>query len=542
MSNTPAPRLQTREVLNDAVRARAQRARQTATTEKDSISTNPFAVIMYNPALDPEQKKAEIAKLATAASTREECEARDKAITEFSEHINAVCEEMQREIMALTDTETFAELQQIYDELNGTLDEWGGMVKPFTDMLAGIHKLRTNDKTTDAYREIQTDKSAREERERRRDLLRREFDTIEINIQAHQERIAELGEHKAFFGFGGVKQEAREEIAQRNLDIERLAGNLADKGAALTLLDTETAPMSTLSPEFADAKEQLARLLSNQDHIQAQKDLVSKTVELVDKVKRGTGRGRELLGRMDKQYNRLKHANRDITYVVAVLSDAIAEAEKKSHEIRAEYETAPENESAIAKMQREDRRLLVEDHLKALANRLKESIEMSGDLAKEAVQLTSGKGAIEAQANAMRVMNTRGVAATASQLNTVLSAVNAAALNEATEANRAALIRINAETNAIAQQEVVRQAIDTKELNTDLTRALDELASYSEVYRDASAITNENMREVRENLNKLKSLKEEVLTDIKDASADQADISADGPKTDDPEPAAKFGL
>src|SRR5262245_45659925 len=109
------------EVLTEDVRKRASEAKrtqeQTETKEFANVEANSFYKIMFSQALTPEQKREEVTKALVYASSREEMKQRLQEFEAFKEYLQAVREDMAKEIISLTDTETFSELKLVYDEL-----------------------------------------------------------------------------------------------------------------------------------------------------------------------------------------------------------------------------------------------------------------------------------------------------------------------------------------------------------------------------------------------------------------------------------------
>jgi hypothetical protein len=519
-----APRqAQKEQIIPEALRKRMASSRPQA---KVSITDNAVAQVLSSPQYQPEEKKSAIAKTITFASTRDETKAAFKEFDAFMEYMQAKRLEMQEELIRLTDVEVMGELKQIYDDLNRELDEWNEQMRPFTEKLDAIYTLRTNNATADAYREIKADKVAAEQRSMRRAELERQFHDHDNRVQRMQSEIAILSEEKALFGFGGIKQSARQNIASNQQLIDTALAEMARIEAEIVALDAESTSNTALTPELADAKAKLAQLLdiSSEEHQQRQQDMVQKTLTLLQTFRERTGAGREHLGEMEKQFDRLKTANRDMGHVAAILDDAVGEAEVLTQEKRKAFESPAENESSIAKMQREDAKMAAEEHVKLLAAKKREVGETAAELTRGAIQINTGVESVHNQTEMVRSMNTRGVASAAEQLNVILQGVNMAALNESAQMGKMALLRMNEDTNRIAQKEVVRAAMDTGSFGEDIQRAIENLASYGEVYKAASEITRGNMAEIRAGLDQLKSIKEEVQADIKQASSEQADV------------------
>jgi len=149
-SPKPEKKADLSDVLTDAVRAKqtqktaAKREEQAADPRYANIAANPFYKVMFSEETKPEQKKEEVTKLLTFEGTKEENREKIKQFELFKEFLQSSREEMAQEIIRLTDTETFAELKSVYDELNQSLIDFDDRMRPLTEIIDAVYTLRTN--------------------------------------------------------------------------------------------------------------------------------------------------------------------------------------------------------------------------------------------------------------------------------------------------------------------------------------------------------------------------------------------------------------
>ena len=153
MADAPKPKLQQKtdlsEVLTEAVRHReaegkAARKEVSADPRFANIAANAFFKVMFAENTKPEAKRAEVAKLLTFEGTKEQNRERIKEFELFKEYLQSQREEMAQEIIRLTDTGTFSELKQVYDDLNSSLVDFDQKMQPLTDIIDAVYTLRTN--------------------------------------------------------------------------------------------------------------------------------------------------------------------------------------------------------------------------------------------------------------------------------------------------------------------------------------------------------------------------------------------------------------
>ena len=520
------------DVLTDAVRAKQNTTMATVAEQQTDpryaeIAANPFYKVMFAEASKPEAKRAEVTALLTYEGTKEENRERMKAFELFKEYLQSQREEMAQEIIRLTDTGTFAELKSVYDDLNTSLIDFDNRMQPLTDIIDAVYTLRTNGLTLEAFQEILKDRRREEELVRLKAEKKDSFMRLENQVSDTQFSIAALKEQRSLFGLGPVTQQARESIAQKNLELSDVDARLTKLASEIEELDSQTPSDSELG-EFVEQKRKLRELLdiSADDHKQRQKDLVDSAVNFVKTAKTRVGAVREHLGQMNDQVENLFDANNMMGSVYAILNEGIKQATENNQQVRDVLQPPTTGEEdMISQMSREQKKMSVEQHITMLDASAADTMATYADLTSGAIRIKTMKDAVDQQAIRARSMHSQGISGVADRLSVVLQAVSSAALGEASAMAKDTLQQMAENTNKVAQKESIRIAMGVQEQNSDLAKAIDDLGAYGEVVRTATNITREGISDMRLKLDELKKLAEDVQGDVKDSVAVNADTA-----------------
>lgn len=495
------------------------------TVSVNAPTDNPIHKIIFSPNLTPEQQRAELAAYLTFTGTKEESKERVAAYQQFEEWLQTERERVSSEVIALTDTETFSELQSVIDGMGGSLMEIENRMKPFTDILDAVYVLRTNEKTLDAYAEIQQDRKAEAQAKAVADEKTQQLGSLRNRIDGISSSIMHLGEQRSFFGLGGVKQSAREQIADQELQLAKTEHDLTQLSQELVALQNAPGAASDLG-EFAEQKTQLRKLLDikSDTHKERQRELVGVVQEFIAVSKDRIGSVREHMGRMTNQIDAVYDSNSKITGVYAVMGESVNDALTKSGEIREGLKTPADSEGLITKMTREEKLGAVEDHIRALDTAAGSTVETFADLTSQTIRIRTMRDSNATMLDKTRRIHNQGIAGVADRLSVVLNAISAAALGESAAMAKDTLVAMTERTNAVTQKEVIGLALGTREINHDLEKAIADLGDIGEVLRTSTSITRESLADVHANMDKMKELAEGVRGDIRDASAAHAEI------------------
>lgn len=524
-------------------------ATETKTDDKYAdIDTNTFYKIIFNEKLDPEQKKAEVAKALTFdPDQKEECANRLKEFVTFKEYLQNERKRLAQEIIKLTDTGAFSELQGVIEQLNSGVLEFDKRMTPLTDIIEAVYQLRLQGGETvlGVFKEIKEDQAAEEERkqkvadhEKNLQDLQRQADQAKGDLAVMQN--TKSGKYRKFFGLGGLKEGTIRDIAAKQEQLAGIGSSVENTAKELEDLKDPNKARATQYAQFAEQKAKLRELLdlTSEEHKQRQKELVNSAQDFVNNCDERVG---SVLGHLDSmtgQIEGLSNVNNGMQSIYAIVSEASGEASKNNQQVRDGFMPPKDGtaETPIAQMQRESKKQAVEEFVTQLDASTVDTMKTYSDLSSQAVRIKQMKDANREQVSKTRELHSSGIAGVADRLSTVLQAVSAAALNESAEAAKQSIGTMTDKTNAVAMKESIRTAMGIKDAAAGLNKAVDDLAAYGEVLRTSSQITRDGVQEIKQGLSNLQESIKKTSADLKDAYAVNAEVAAAGtsaPSNDD---------
>lgn len=509
--------------------------KRTANKKFANIESNPFYSIVFGEG-EPEAKKAAVAKHLAYDLALDKAENKERlaAFELFKEWLMEQRKDMAQEIINLTDTDAFSELKDVFDQMNRGLIEFEEQMAPLTDILDAVYRLRmaSDGAMFDVFREIKEDK----EEEARIAALRaeqdKELDALNARVITLQQKNKVLAGDKSWFGLGGTKKSALEKIAKNETLLAQHQGEIADLAKEI---ENTTFSRESQFAQFAEEKRKLRELLdiTSEEHKERQQALVESANGFVEMAETRTSNVLEHLEGINDQVDRLGDSNGGMRNVYAVISEAVEEAEKTNTEVRDSLMQAPDGESNIQQMNRENKKMAVEDHVTALTAAKVDTLGTFSDLTAESYRIKSMKDSNNSQVAKTRSLNSKGVSGVASRLSTVLQGVSMAALSESSEVAQMTLERMNEQTNRITQKEALKNAMGISQENDALVKAIEELESYGKIARAATDISREGYKEMKENLAELEKTARDVSDAVKDAVAVGAEVMSAGGGTEE---------
>lgn len=536
------------ETPSERVRFRSR----TATEEGPlaNIQENTFFKIIFNPEFSPEQKMETAAKALEFTENKEENRTRLKEFDSFKEYMNAVSEKMSKDRIKLTDTEVFAELQKNYGQLNDDLEDFFNKIRPLNEIIDALYKLRIDGKTRAVLDQIREDQEWETKIALQKDELGKKIAGIVDSIRQTDASIKDLevnnvalAQDKGFFGYGQIKAESMTQIKVNEKLIEdhrqesvKLQQDVEAVRDQLNKLDGEIAERINNRPDsFEIGKLRELLDLTSEQHTQRQADMVAAALKFVESGKERFGSIRTHLDKMVTQIDGLSDNNTSMIQITAVLNEATKVAENSNQKKREEYSNIPEGANLIEKMRLETLRQDIDEHIDVLATAAVDTMQSYGELTTEAIKIRNMHAATKKQVESARTMHSRGIASVASQLSTVLTAVNAAGINEAHAMAASTLSEMARVTNAIAQKEAIRIATSRDEVNSDLEAQLKTLMEFGDTQREATEITRGALSDMRHNLAALEDLSRDVQDDTREFVGVAAEVvSNDKSKAEKP--------
>ena len=515
-------------------RRRTQQADQAEAQSVDEkfadIESNLFHQIVIQSEASPTEKKDAVAKalIYDEALSSEENEARIAAFETFKEYLMAYRKEMSKEIIRLADTKAFSELQSVFEEMNAALLQFEVQITPLVEIIDAVHRLNmaSDGAMYDVFKEIQEDKEeeARIERERAEQLA--QLERHEAEIKQMQRDIAALREERSWFGLGGTKQSALQEIARKEVDINSRRLQIEQLREAI---DSKISTRESRFAEYAAEKAHLRELLdiTSDEHKERQEGLVKAALNFVNTTEQRSGSVLERMEGIKSQIKNVDTVNGNMKRIFAVVTDGIKDAEAHNKSVTQKLKDGAEGESTLEQYDREDKLQAVNEHVEALTASKVDTLSTLGELQEESMNIKSMRDTNTQQINHTRKMHTSGTAGIASRLSTVLTAVSSAALNEARTTTQNTLKTMNIITQEIAQSEAIKNATNLHVQNDELSQAIEQLASYKEISDKATEITRAALEEQKQLQREMEETAAELAGSIKLAKGVTAEVMQD---------------
>jgi hypothetical protein len=526
------------------VKAKTVQTETAKDTRAENIATNTFYKIVLDPALSPEDKQKAVAKTLATVGTKEENKATIKALDEFKEFLQLKREQMAGNIIDVTNTNTTAQLQQVYTTMNDGLIEFNEAMEPILGIINAMHVVRKEGKTNEIFSDIRNDRSVETEYNLKVENIKQRFTSTQQLIDELTNENARLSEDKALFGLLGIRQSSREKIALNEISIIQAKDNLIRLEQELTTVSAQ-APVSVADDsEFGKAKATIRAMLdlSAEEHQRNSANTVEKAKKFVEVSKSALGGIRGSLSGMGEQIDNLTDANQSMISAYAILGEGIKEAGSEIKTKRETLATPAEEESMITKMKRDNELRDIDDHLTVLSSSAVDTETTFADLSSQSVRIKTMADANSSQVEKVRKMHTQGVAGVADRLSVVLQAVGQAAIAESSAIARDTMVQMSDATNEIAMKESMRVALATGDVNDELVKAMEDLGAYGEVVQKATEITRENVAELEQNLVAIREIASSVQDAVKDNAAVHSSIKVEKPEEPKPAENASFKI
>ena len=492
--------------------------------EETGIETNTFYSIIMADDVELEEKVNQVSKALEFTNDKEADRTRIKEFEQFKEYLQSISETMSKQRIEMTDTGTFSELQKVYGDFNNDLNNFIDKIKPLTDITDALYTLRKNGETRSVLAKIQQDKANRRDLEERLESMKRELSMLEEDILQLKQENYKLAEDKSFFGFGNIRAESKAQIKINEDKITELDKNLHDLLPQIDNVRQQLTDMATgegYSFEAQKLKELLD--LNSEQHVQRQADLVQSALQFINSGKERFGEIRKHLELMNQQIEGLTDNNSQMQQIYAVLNDGTKKAEEANKTKRETLINAPEPTSQIEKMKLDKEKRDLDEFIDTVSQSTVDTMQTYGELSMEEIKLRNMQAATRNQSQSAATMHSRGIASVASQLSVVLTAVNSAAINESQVMASDTLTQMANVTNDVAKKESIRIATGRDDVNIELEKTLQDLVEFGDTQRQATEITRDAIKTMRDNLDELEKLSKDVQEDTADFVAVTAD-------------------
>lgn len=510
------------EVQQESSRVRIRRQREEQ--EQTSMETNTFYSIIMADDVELEEKVNQVSKALEFTNDKEADRTRIKEFEQFKEYLQSISETMSKQRIEMTDTGTFSELQKVYGDFNNDLNDFIDKIKPLTDITDALYTLRKNGETRSVLQQIQQDKAkTRDKQDRIVDLNKTINEGENLMAELRKENVV-LAENKSFFGFGNIKPESKAQIQENEIKIAEIFDNVSNCTKERDKLLEEIDDINNLTVYSFEAQKLKELLdLNSEQHVQRQADLVQSALQFINSGKERFGEIRKHLELMNKQIEGLTDNNSQMQQIYAVLNDGTKKAEEANKAKRETLINAPEPTSQIEKMKLDKEKRDLDEFIDTVNQSTVDTMQTYGELSMEEIKLRNMQAATKNQSQSAATMHSRGIASVASQLSVVLTAVNSAAINESQVMASDTLTQMANVTNDVAKKESIRIATGRDDVNIELEKTLQDLVEFGDTQRQATEITRDAIKTMRDNLDELEKLSKDVQEDTADFVAVTAD-------------------
>lgn len=521
---TEATKQKLAETQRESSRIAIRRRNREEEKEEIGIETNTFYSIIMADDVELEEKVNQVSKALEFTNDKEADRTRIKEFEQFKEYLQSISETMSKQRIEMTDTGTFSELQKVYGDFNNDLNDFIDKIKPLTDITDALYTLRKNGETRSVLQKIQQDKAnARDKQDKITDLNKTINEGENLMEELRKENVI-LAENKSFFGFGNIKPESKAQIQENEIKIAEIYDNVSNCTKERDKLLAEIEGINN-STEYSFEAQKLKELLdlNSEQHVQRQADLVQSALQFINSGKERFGEIRKHLELVNQQIEGLTDNNSQMQQIYAVLNDGTKKAEEANKTKRETLMNTPEPTSQIKKMKLDKEKRDLDEFIDTVSQSTVDTMQTYGELSMEEIKLRNMQAATKNQSQSAATMHSRGIASVASQLSVVLTAVNSAAINESQVMASDTLTQMANVTNDVAKKESIRIATGRDDVNIELEKTLQDLVEFGDTQRQATEITRDAIKTMRDNLDELEKLSKDVQEDTADFVAVTAD-------------------
>jgi len=482
-----------------------------------SIKDNPFAKIVETYP-NPEDQKAAMVELMTFVDA-ETTKKNNKYLEEYSAYMQSERQRLAVELIEMTDTKTFSNMQKVLRDINDGVLDFEEQIQPFMEIINAVRLIQAEDATTDIIAEMREDEKRRVEMDEKLTAISRDLEVLRSSVKGKLIQIEKLKEDRRFLGLGDIKQSAKDRIAELNVEISQLKSDESDLLNKQNELRASYKETETKFENLREAKQIMASMLnlSEGDHEERHKKLVDTAAEFVNTTKERVSDTLERSVQMGDQIKSLSDLAFTMRSRYTVLSEAAKDAEKvnsEKHEaLKAEMES---DGGGLGRIQKEEESRALAKHITILNDAATETTNVISDLTTSSQRIENMEAANVKQIKKTQQIQTSGIAGVADNLSSVLTAINQAAIGQASTAAQQSLRRMNTNTINLTKEQMLNMAKERNDDNSALIKMLEEMSGYGEVIQLANESAQEAIGENREILKDMRRVADEVQDAAKD--------------------------
>ena len=482
-----------------------------------SIKDNPFEKIV-EAYPNPEDQKAAMVELMTFVDA-ETTKKNNKYLEEYGAYMQSDRQRLAVELIKMTDTKTFSNMQKVLRDINDGVLDFEEQIQPFMEIINAVRLIQAEDATTDIIAEMREDEKRRVEMDEKLTAISRDLEVLRSSVKGKLIQIEKLKEDRRFLGLGDIKQSAKDRIAELNVEISQLKSDESDLLNKQNELRASYKETETKFENLREAKQIMASMLnlSEGDHEERHKKLVDTAAEFVNTTKERVSDTLERSVQMGDQIKSLSDLAFTMRSRYTVLSEAAKDAEKvnsEKHEaLKAEMES---DGGGLGRIQKEEESRALAKHITILNDAATETTNVISDLTTSSQRIENMEAANVKQIKKTQQIQTSGIAGVADNLSSVLTAINQAAIGQASTAAQQSLRRMNTNTINLTKEQMLNMAKERNDDNSALIKMLEEMSGYGEVIQLANESAQEAIGENREILKDMRRVADEVQDAAKD--------------------------
>ncbi len=496
------------EEKSSSVVSRRRKQKKDATP---SIKDNPFAQIALSTP-DPQVQKDQMVKLMAYVDA-ETTAVNKKALSEYNAHMQSERQRLALELIEMTDTKTFSNMQRVLVDINDGVLDFEEQIKPFMEIINAVRLIQAEDATTDILSEMREDDKIAKELDDKLAGIDSRVNQITQAIKDKRISINTHKENRGLLGWGDVRKESKDAIAVLLAEITGLEENRDIADTEKAKLKSEVQQTASKFEHLNDAKQVMATMLnlSEGDHEARHEQLVKTASDFVTTTKERVAGTLAHSVQMGDQIKSLSDLAFSMRGSYSVLSEATKEAEKINSEAHEALKSELEGiDDQLVRMNKEGISRDMAKHITTLNDAASETTDVIADLTISSQRIETMEAANIAQIKKTEQIQTSGIAGVADNLSSVLTAINQAAIGQASTAAQQSLRRMNENTVELTKDQMLNAAKSRNDDNSALIKSLEQLAGFGEVIELANQSTQESVEENRDLLDQMRETADEV--------------------------------
>lgn len=516
--DSPTPQFATARAKTEPTTAEALRARLGKTAKRTAspiaddakfakIKDNHFYKIIYDSSKSPQQKKDAIEASLVFDPTLSEQQnaARLSAYKDFDEYMQNERKKMAVALIKLNDTEAFAQLRNVIDEMSNGFNAFNRDIQYFLDILDAVDRLTAAGvKFHELAGEIEADRENEARLQQQITSLQNNVSDEESAIYGIQRSIDFAKQQRSWKTmFRGPDADTRARIEELGRDMQTKQDGIVKLGEQIEATRVELGtPRDSKFTDLIAEKAKVRELLdiSSDAHRAKQQQLMDTANNFVEVSDSNVGAVLSTIEAMTGRIEMTATANGRMLGSYAVMNDAVKGAMDKNQSVLATEEVAPSEESSLQKMERNDRVVGIQRHIRTLSGARESTTQNFDALTKERAELESMRESNERQVESTTQLYSSGLANMGMQMNSVIQAVSSAGIAQASSVAQSHVDNMADKAMEVKSSQAIRNALQFEARNEQLEKAIELTLKGASDLRETRELTREQLQNIKANL------------------------------------------